>query len=297
MFIFERFSATRSRLLAPLTLLSILMTGSAFALTKEAAIENCRERVGRPIVMSCMRGGGGSLEGCREKARPSVVACVIAAMNAANGRANVAVAVPLEAAPKAVPGTALPAGFVAPPRTISDITAILDGEKPDPALIERLKATANGVPTGKELRAELSQFYFERSAARSQLGRLAEAIVDANKGIEVGRGAIDARAMAQLTQLVALEYVYAGDLKQALDVYLRTLRETNVQGAHGYAFSSNRQISGVLIQMGDVAQAEAYLRRNLALIQEARTSGFPAWRDAYRKLGQNYESEVGSTAP
>jgi len=136
-----------------------------------------------------MRGGGNSFEGCREKARPQVVACVTAALNAANGRANVAVAVPAEAAPKPLPGTALPAGFVAPPRTISDITAILDSEKPDPAVIEKSKATANAVPTGKESRAELSQFYFDRSTARSQLGRLADAIED-----EKPRGIVHADA-------------------------------------------------------------------------------------------------------
>jgi len=99
--------------------------GPALALTKEAAIEGCRERVGRPIVMACKQGGG-SLESCRAKAHPQVHACVVAALNAANGRANVAVAIPTESAPKLAPGNALPAGFVAPPRTISDITAILD---------------------------------------------------------------------------------------------------------------------------------------------------------------------------
>jgi hypothetical protein len=33
--------------------------------------------------------------------------------------------------------------------------------------------------------------------------------------------------------------------------------------------------------MGDLAQAETYLQRNLSLIQEARTSGLPGWRTAY----------------
>ena len=204
MFLIERIFAGVSRLVPLLAFPLILTTAPASALTKEAAIENCRNSVGRPIVMACMRGGGNSFEGCREKARPQVVACVMAALNAATGRATVAVAVPTEAAPKPVPGTALPAGFVAPPRTISDITAILDSEKPDPAVIEKSKATANAVPTGKESRAELSQFYFDRSTARSQLGRLADAITDANKAIEVGRGVIDAFTMGRNTQLLAL---------------------------------------------------------------------------------------------
>jgi CHAT domain-containing protein len=292
MFLIERIFAGLSRPFLLLAFPLILTTVPASALTKEAAVENCRMSVGKPIVMACMRGGGNSFEGCREKARPQVVACVIAALNAANGRANVAVAVPTEAAPKPAPGTALPAGFVAPPRTISDIRSILDREKPDPGLIERLKTAANAVPTGKEARGELSQFYFDRSAARSQLGRLADAITDANKAIEAGRGVIDAFTMGRNTQLLALNYYYAGDLKQSLDIYVRMLRETNVQGAKTYAFSTNRQISNVLAQMGDVLQAEAYLRRNLALIQEARTSGLPGWRDNYQKFGQNWEAEV-----
>jgi CHAT domain-containing protein len=283
---------SRSVLLAlPLILAAI----PAFALTKEAAIENCRMTVGKPIVMACMRGGGSSFEGCREKARPQVVACVMAALNAANGRANVAAAVPAEAAPKLSPGTSLPTGFVAPPRSISDITAILDSEKPDPAVIDKLKATANAVPTGKESRAELSEFYADRSAARSQLGQLADAIEDANKAIEIARGTADARKMGRLSQLLALEYLSAGDLKKALDVYLRELRETNVRGAKGYGFSTNRLIAGILVQMGDVTQAEAYLRRNLALIQEARTSGLPGWRDSYRKFAQSWEGELEFT--
>ena len=292
MFHIERIFGPFSHLVLLLVFSLIWTTVPASALTKEAAIENCRMSVGKPIVMACMRGGGNSFEGCREKARPQVVACVMAALNAANGRANVAVAVPTEAAPKPVPGTALPAGFVAPPRTISDIRSILDEEKPDPAVIEQLKTAANAVPTGKEARGVLSQFYFDRSAARSQLGRLADAITDANKAIEVGRGVIDAFTMGRNTQLLALNYFYAGDLKQSLDIYLRMLRETNVQGAKGYAFSTNRQISNVLAQMGDVPQAEAYLRRSLVLIQEARTSGLPGWRDNYQKFGQNWEAEV-----
>src|SRR5262249_35110321 len=161
------------------------------------------------------------------------------ALNAANGRANVAVALPTEAAPKPVPGTALPAGFIAPPRTISDITAILDGEKPDLNVIEKLKSDADVTPSGKETPAGLSRFYLKRAAARSQLGRLDDAIADANKGIEVGRGAIDANMTGRLKQFLALQYSSAGDPKKALEIYQQELRETNVAGAKGYQFPAN----------------------------------------------------------
>jgi CHAT domain-containing protein len=278
-----------------LTCTLILSAGPAFALTKEAAIERCRMTVGRPIVQACFRAGGGSIEACREKARPPVVACVVAALNAANGRDNVAVSLPTEAAPKLAPGTTLPAGFIAPPRTISDITAILDSEKPDLKLIEKLKSDADALPTGRESPKDLSRFYFDRSAARAQLGRGAESIADASRGVEVGRGAIDANTMGRLKQFLAVQYSNAGDPKKALEIYQQTLRETNVAGAKGYQFTTNRLVCNILLQMGDLAQAEAYLRRSLALIQEARTSGLPGWRSSYDKIGQNYEAEFEFT--
>jgi CHAT domain-containing protein len=300
-------SPSNSRLNVPLprkllVLVALLgSTGSAAALTQEAARENCRMTVGKPIVQACMQAQGGrkagaDVEACRAKAKPQVHACVMAALNAANGRANVAVDVPKEVAPKLDPGTALPKGFIAPPRTISDITAILDSEKPNEKLIAELKADADSTPTGKESREDLAQFYFDRANARAQLGRLAESIADANKAMEVGRGAVSPNMMGRLMQLVGLQYSVAGDPKKSVDMFQRQLREITTQpGAKGYQFASYRMIAGSLIQMGDVAQAEANLRRSQAGIQEARTSGLPGWRASYARMGQNWEAEIEGT--
>ena len=104
-------------------------TSHGLALTKEQAIENCRNTVGRPIVQACMGGNrNGDLEACRAQATPKVRACVIAALNAANGRANVAAPVPKEVEVAPAAGPAAPVVFVAQTRTIADITAILDSE-------------------------------------------------------------------------------------------------------------------------------------------------------------------------
>ena len=238
-------------------------------------------------------GGAGNIEACRAQATPTVRACVMAALNAANGRANVAVAIPTEAAPKVPAGSALPAGFAAPPRTITDITAILDSEKPDLKTIEKLKAEAAANPTGKESREDLAQFYFDRGNARAQLGRLANSLADANKAIEVGRGAASPLMMGRLIALAAQQYSAAGDPKKAFELYQRQLREVaSQQGAKGYLFGANRAIAGILIQMGDIAQAEAYLRRSEPQIQEARTSGLPGKRAAYNVYGQSWEAEI-----
>lgn len=274
---------------------------TACALSQEAALESCRATIGKPFVQSCVRGMGGrkspafeaNLASCRAQITPKVRACVVAALNAANGRANVAVAIPTETAPKVVTGNVLPAGFVAPPRTIADVTAILDSEKPDAKKVGALKQQAEASPTGKESRAALAQFYFDRANARGQIGRVADAIADAEKGIEVGRGAATLHLIGRLMQLAALEYSVAGDPKKAFDMNQRLLREIGSQvGSKGYQISANRAIANTLIQMGDIAQADAYLRRNLSMIQEARTSGLPGWRTSYTTYGQAWESDM-----
>ena len=270
----------RGKLWVPALTLSLALAGgqTAFALTKEAAQENCRATVGRPIVQACMSGGGGSREACREQASPNVRACVIAALNAANGRANVPVAVPKDQAPSgavAEQAEALPSIFVAPPRTIADITAILDSEKPDAAQIAKLHTEADAAVPANASHLDLARFYYQRGNARAQLGHLADAIADADRALEMAHGAADANQLGRLEQFAAIQYLSAGNPKHVLEILQRQLRDTNTNGARGYMFGAQRQISDILIKMGDLAQAETYLHRNLSLIQEARTSGLP----------------------
>ena len=118
------------------------------------------------------RRDSGDMEQCRAQASPKVKACVIDALNKANGRANVAAPVPKEAEPAPDAGAAAaPAAFVAPPRTIADIAAILDSEKPDPQKIEKIRAAADAQAPSGLARDKLARFYYERGQARSSLGR------------------------------------------------------------------------------------------------------------------------------
>jgi tetratricopeptide (TPR) repeat protein len=221
-------------------------------------------------------------------------ACVQAAMNAANGRSNVAPPVPTEAAPSAESTTtpAAPPSFVPPPRTIADITAILDAEKPDSKKTEQWKAAADAKPLSNASAANLAGFYYDRGNARTQLGRLSESINDANSAVEAARKAGDAHLLGRVEQFLGLQYSRAGEPKQAMAVFVSRAADTNVRGARGQQFNNNRLISGFFLQMGDIPQAEAYLRRNTTLLAEARTSGMPGWRVHYPILGQSWESEV-----
>ena len=57
-----------------------------------------------------------------------------------------------------------------PPRTIADITAILDQEKPDPAKRAKTEAEAAAEPPAGADRAKLKDFYYKRAQARASLG-------------------------------------------------------------------------------------------------------------------------------
>jgi tetratricopeptide (TPR) repeat protein len=155
-----------------------------------------------------------------------------------------------------------------------------------------LKAAADQTPPTGGSRRELASFYYTRGNARAQLGRLNEAIADANRSIEVAHGAVDALFMGRLQQFAGLQYSYSGNPKQALAVFSGQVRDTNAPGARGQMFNGNLNISRILVRMGDLEQADAYLRRNLALIQEARTSGRPGWRTSYARFGQSWEANV-----
>ena len=293
---------SRSLLVAGISLLGACTgAGQASALTLEQARENCRESVGKPIVQSCMRsqGGRGDLEACRATATPRVQACIKAALNAANARSNVPVAIPSEVKSPvqsdqnaAASQSNVPVAFVAPPRSIADIAAILDSEKPDPKKIEASKAAADAKPPNGASRAALALFLYDRGNARAQLGRLNDSLADANQAIEAGKGSLEAVQLGLLQQFAGLQFSAAGNPKQALAVFLSQIRDTNVKGAKGWLFNGNRQISGILIQMGDIAQAEEFLRRSTALIVEARTSGFPGWRTSYAARGQSWEADI-----
>src|SRR5262249_4173553 len=92
------------------------------------------------------------------------------------------------AAAIAHPALAQTTPFVAPMRTIADVTAILDQEKADSALLTRNKAAAAAEPPiGAKGRA-LHEFYLQRGRARSELGRLSEAREDGELAIKAGAG-------------------------------------------------------------------------------------------------------------
>jgi CHAT domain-containing protein len=275
-----------------LVTLTLGLWAPAMAATHDEIVEACRQSVGRPIVQACMGGQRGEdvRDACRAKASPHVRDCVLKEeQRIAAGKAAPATPTVDNAAPG--DGTLAPVAFVAPPRTIADITAILDQEKPDEGKIARAKAAADAPPPAGASAAKLAQFYYDRGNARGFLARNQDALADGQHALEFGKGAIDLKQISRIRQFIAIQYQELGNPKRATETFQEIVRDGNQPGVRGTMINSSRNIAQSYIQMGDVSQADAFARRVTALVSEARGSPNPRWRASYPIYGTAWESD------
>ena len=292
----------RAALIASMATVAVLWSHHiASALTLEEARQRCIEAVGVPIVRACMQEmgafgpGGTNRDSIRAKciatrSSPRVAACITETLNKANGRANV----PLEIGKSKEEvnlDSALPAGFVPPPRTIADIAAVLDTEKPNPVMLAKLKTEADSEPRNGSSASDLAEFYSKRANARSLLGRDKEAVADAETGFRSARNGADVELREQLRKVLGFLQRQVGDLKGSLATFEQQVRETeNAIGLLGHPFGARRNMIDTLLLTGDVPRAEAQLRGLQALIVKMRTTGMPRTRAFYSDYGRTWEA-------
>ena len=171
--------------------------------------------------------------------------------------------------------------FVPPPRTITDITAVLDQEKPDAAGLATMRAEADAAEPASATRPVLAKFYYSRCLARSRLGDFSGAVADCDKAVAQATGSLELNVLARIRQGLAIQHFFLGEPTKALQVLLETARQVNVLGAQGWLFDTQWMIASCYIQLGDLSRAETYVRRNEALMKVARTwSTFAGFRGA-----------------
>jgi CHAT domain-containing protein len=164
--------------------------------------------------------------------------------------------------------------FVPPPRTITDITTILDGEKPDEAQIAARKANADAKSPDNLSAAGLAQFYYDRGNARALLARNREALADGLQALGAARGTPDYRQSRRIEQFIALQYRALGDLKNAKAMLEKEIREDEEAGA-GYGITgAYRSMEEIFISLGELSQAEACARFVEARVQLAHVSPY-----------------------
>jgi CHAT domain-containing protein len=276
----------------------------AFAATHEQIIETCKQALFAQIHACVVGKLGGlprnapadALERAREQCGPPLVRpCVMREeqKQAAGKAAPEAPKPDADATP--TDGGAVQPVFVAPPRTIADITAILDSEKPDAAKDAQRKAEAEAVPPANAPPVKLAQFYYDRGNARALLAQNKDALADGLQALTINKSTGDYSQLVRIRQFVGLQYKALGDPKNAAAIFDLTARDAEPNQRRGAAINALGNISRLYILMGDITQAGTYASRVQALVQEARGSPNPKWRTAYAIYGHSWEADADET--
>ncbi len=176
------------------------------------------------------------------------------------------------------------ATLVAPPRTVSDITAILDQQKPDAAAIARLTATADAVVPAGLKGGELADFHYKRAQARALLGR-ADALDDAELAVSNSQGVdyknLGSRYEDLLTRLLRDE----GQFKRA-SALLAKQSATFANQSKGKLFHVNYVFEWSYLKSGDIDAAESYARsQSGAALRGPALAGVSDLRDGLASHG------------
>jgi CHAT domain-containing protein len=158
------------------------------------------------------------------------------------------------------------APLAAPPRSIADIVAILDQEKPDPAKRAELIAKAEAVePPGLDAR-QRSQFLWDRAQAALLLARVEQVLVDAAAAaVLADQVGADTYRMYQVTAGVKR---YLGDLQGSLALYTQLAETANKSRLRGRTMNAYRTAGNVAIELGRLDLAEQYIGLSESVYRE-----------------------------
>jgi tetratricopeptide (TPR) repeat protein len=276
----------------------------ALAATHEQIIEMCKQALFAQIHACVVGKLGGpprnapadALERARQQCGPPLVSPCVTREEQKQAAGKAAPDAPkqdTDASPAAA--TSVQPVFVAPPRTIADITAILDSEKPDAAKIAQRKAEAEALPPANVPSGKLAQFYYDRGNARALLAQNKDALADGLQALTIGKSAADYSQIVRIRQFVGIQYRALGDPKSGVAIFDQTVRDAEQNQRRGATINALGNISRLYISMGDINQAGAYAGRVQALVQEARGSPNPKWRAAYAIYGHAWEADADET--
>ena len=158
--------------------------------------------------------------------------------------------------------------FVPPPRTIHDITAILDQQKlADPEAAARARAKADEKPPDTTSAAALANFYSARGLAARDIGRGRQEIEDLKKAAEFAARGAEQSEHEILFELGVAE-VYAGSYSRAIE-YVRQAIPKVPFNRRGAAIRMHYVLALWLAYLGDVDAARLEATRTTALVAQS----------------------------
>ena len=156
-------------------------------------------------------------------------------------------------------------GFVAPPRTIKDITAILDQQAiADPEESARQVAKADEKPPAGGDAQALARFYYARGKAANMIGRQRQYVEDLRTALKHAEKTTSVNP--RLWSDLAWAERSVGNYKTA--VRLMRLRAK----AEPRSFSASSGLTRLLVMSGNMAAAEAEKEHTLQLIGNTRST-------------------------
>ena len=134
-------------------------------------------------------------------------------------------------------GVRAAAAQAVPPKTIADILALLEQEKPDPAKLAKLRAETDSEPPVPAGASDLIEFYFRRSEARQVAGRHGEARADVDKALSIDRSSVDPRLVLDVRGHAAWLYRNAGQPHKCVQAFKEMERDVDRPGFKGRLFA------------------------------------------------------------
>jgi CHAT domain-containing protein len=146
--------------------------------------------------------------------------------------------------------------FVPPPRTIADVTAILDQQKPDPARAEANRKAADAAPPPGASGDALAQFYFDRATAAQQLGRAEQQVRDLHEAERIGRES--GADIDRIMQSLVIANSQVGNANAAL-VAVKAWQDAVPDNIWGEKLGSKAVLVNVYARLGNIPAAEQAL--------------------------------------
>lgn len=156
-----------------------------------------------------------------------------------------------------------------PPRTIDDLTKLLDHYKPDPAAGAKARAEADQPELQGGDTAALFAFYLQRGQAAANIGRVNQQVQDFRKASENVRG--NSKEEIQAFRDLATAEVIGGNLLRAIQAAEDAVQRTD-RSNKGQALGAYQQLSQLYVLVGDFDKAEKALREAEATFTALKSS-------------------------
>jgi CHAT domain-containing protein/tetratricopeptide (TPR) repeat protein len=171
-------------------------------------------------------------------------------------------------------GLAQEAAPAPPPASVAEITALLDQEKPDPDKWAKLAAAADAPIPANLTGAKRGEALYRHAEARRLIGRIGEAIADAQEAVKLAKGENYDRVTSRYEQFEQRRMREMGDNQHATPIMMAQVKSFQTH-SRGRLFSIYTELARMAGVAGDIAQVEQLDRSLHGLLAESRSWSGP----------------------